>query len=241
MLLNSKLENILFLDIETVPQVSNYFDFSERMQELWEKKSKYFLKEGEKAEDKKIFQRSGIFAEFGKIICISVGIIFEKNGERFFRKKSFFDNDEKKLLIDFNKMLKKTQNIKMLCGHNIKEFDVPYIARRSLINGLKLPYLIDISGKKPWELKHILDTMEMWKFGDYKNFTSLDLLTEVFNIPTPKNDMDGSKVADAYWKENNLQKIVNYCQKDVFATTQLFLRLKSQELISQKNVTIAKK
>ena len=211
------------------------------MQELWKKKSKYFLKENEKAEDKEIFQRSGIFAEFGKIICISVGIIFEKNGERFFREKSFFDDNEKKLLMDFNEMLKKTKKIKMLCGHNIKEFDVPYIARRNLINGLKLPYLIDISGKKPWELKHILDTMEMWKFGDFKNYTSLDLLTEVFNIPTPKNDMDGSKVADVYWKENNLQRIVNYCQKDVFATTQLFLRLKSQELISQKNVTFAKK
>ena len=232
-----KNENILFLDIETAPNVSKFSELSEKMKQLWDKKSQYFRNENQLASDDEIFQRSGIYAEFGKIICISVGVIIKNNNQLFFREKSFFGDDEKQLLKEFNKMLSK-QRDKMLCGHNIKEFDIPYIARRSLINGLKLPYLLDISGKKPWEIKHILDTMEMWKFGDFKNYTSLDLLAEIFNIPTPKDDIDGSQVAKVYWEEKNLERIVKYCQKDVFATAQLFLRFKGEELISEENIII---
>ena len=227
MLQQLNLERVLFLDIETVPQHANYKDVPERLKTLWDKKAGFLAKTEESPEE--LYGRAGIYAEFGKIVCISVGFIH--SGE--IRLKSFYSHNEKELLQDFSELLTRFfgRNDQLLCAHNGKEFDFPYIARRLLINGLPLPHLLDIAGKKPWEIQH-LDTMELWKFGDFKNYTSLNLLTAVFDIPTPKDDIDGSKVYSVYYEENDLQRIMEYCQKDVVALIQLMRKYKGQDLIA---------
>ena len=223
MLGNVKIEDVLFLDIETVPQSPSYTDLDERTRMLWEKKSKLFRQPEQAAGE--VYERAGIYAEFGRIICISVGFIKEKDPFRF-RLKSFHNDDEKKLLEEFSLMLQKfctTRKDTMLCAHNGREFDFPYIARRMIINSLVIPEILDNAGKKPWEVKH-LDTMELWKFGDFKNYTSLDLLTSALGIPTPKDDIDGSMVAGIYYGEKDLPRIVRYCEKDVLAIARILLR-----------------
>lgn len=232
-------EDILFIDIETVPQQASFTDLPENFRKLWDKKSVYFREQEQDAAD--VYERAGIYAEFGRIVCISAGVIIQKNGERFYRVKSFHHSDEKKLLTDFNDMLEKfTSNPgKKLCAHNGLEFDYPYIARRSLINGLKLPRILDVSGAKPWEIKdRLLDTLQLWKFGDYKNYTSLDLLCAVFNIPTPKDDIDGSQVAQVYYQDGDLDRIINYCEKDTLALANLLLRYKGEPIISIENMLV---
>ena len=232
MLNQIKNTQILFLDIETVPSCSDFNDLSPLMQKLWEKKANYLIKSEEETPSS-IYQKAGIYAEFGKIICISAGF-FTGNT---FRLKSFYGNDETKILNNFNSLLNKSYNTsdKYLCAHNGKEFDYPYIARRMLINGIKLPEILNLAGKKPWEIKH-LDTLELWKFGDYKHYTSLELLTTIFNIPTPKDDIDGSMVAEIYYKEKDIKRIAVYCEKDVVAVAQLYLKYKNQELIKDENI-----
>ncbi len=223
MLDNVKIEDILFLDIETVPESSSYELLDPLFQRLWEKKSKQFRSADQTAED--VYERAGIYSEFGKIICISAGMIRDKNPFSF-RLKSFYGDDEKKLLSGFSEMLSKftrTNREALLCAHNGKEFDYPYIARRMIINSLLIPEILDNAGKKPWEIK-LLDTMDLWKFGDYKNYTSLDLLTSILGIPTPKDDIDGSMVAGVYYNEKDLERIVKYCEKDVLAIGQVLLR-----------------
>jgi len=213
----------MFLDIETVPESSSYELLNPRIQNLWDKKSRQFRSGDQTADD--VYERAGIYSEFGKIICISVGLVMEKNPYRF-RLKSFFGKDEKSLLSEFSGMLLKfgrTNREAVLCAHNGKEFDFPYIARRMIINGLIIPEILDNAGKKPWEIK-LLDTMDLWKFGDYKNYTSLDLLTSVLGIPTPKDDIDGSMVAGIFYNEDNIQRIVHYCEKDVLAIARVLLR-----------------
>ena len=233
------IENVLFLDIETVPQFSNFEDVPQEFKEFWDKKSTYFRSEDQTASD--VYQRAGIYSEFGKIICISVGIAKTKNDNRTFRIKSFFDDDESILLKEFSEMIikyHKSNSDLQLCAHNGKEFDFPYLARRMLVNGIKLPQILDTAGKKPWEVM-FLDTMELWKFGDYKNYTSLNLLTHIFKIPTPKDDIDGSMVAEVYWNDKDLQRVVKYCEKDVVAVVQLLLKYKGEELIKQENIESA--
>lgn len=239
MLDHIKIENILFLDIETVPQYSDFEKVPDEIKQLWEKKSSFFREEEQTASD--VYQRAGIYAEYGKIICISVGIIAHKAEGQFIRLKSFYGEDENTLLNDFAKMLNKyyAKNKGVyLCAHNGKEFDFPYISRRMLVNGISLPTILDVAGKKPWEVT-FLDTMELWKFGDYKHYTSLNLLTHIFNIPTPKDDIDGSMVADIYWNEKDIDRIVRYCEKDVLAVAQLFLRYQGKPLIKPENVESA--
>ena len=239
MLDHIKIENILFLDIETVPQYPDFEKVPDEIKPLWEKKSSFFREEEQTASD--VYQRAGIYAEYGKIICISVGIIFPKAEGQFIRLKSFYGDDEHSLLKDFAEMLNKyyAKNKGIyLCAHNGKEFDFPYISRRMLVNGIPLPTILDIAGKKPWEVT-FLDTMELWKFGDYKHYTSLNLLTHIFNIPTPKDDIDGSMVADIYWNEKDIDRIVIYCEKDVLAVAQLFLRYQGKPLIKPENVESA--
>ena len=227
------LSNLMVLDIETVPQYSSHNQLSEPMQELWANKTQYQRKD-ETPED--FYERAGIWAEFGKIVCISVGIF--TNGKRAgLRVKSFAGHDEKEVLEDFSRMLSGQPLSMILCAHNGKEFDLPYICRRMLINGVQFPPHLQIQGKKPWEIPH-LDTMELWKFGDYKNYTSLNLLTAIFNIPTPKDDIDGSQVGHVYWEENALERICTYCQKDVIATAQLIRRYRGEPLIEDDCVTI---
>lgn len=219
---NLNLENILFLDIETIPQYSSFDQLPEETAELWDKKSMQF-RQDQTASD--VYQRAGIYAEFGKIICISVGKIFKKNGKTGLRLKSFYGDDEHILLAEFAALLDKMSQgraLPVLCAHNGKEFDFPFIARRMLINAVKLPQVLQVHGKKPWEVT-FLDTMELWKFGDYKNYTSLRLLAHVFNIPSPKDDIDGSQVSSVYYLENDLLRIVRYCEKDVLTIARLLL------------------
>jgi DNA polymerase elongation subunit (family B) len=233
MLEHIDLQNVLVLDIETVPQYSGYEQVPPRLQNLWAAKTQYQRKDETPDE---FYERAGIWAEFGKIICISVGI-FTKEQPTGLRVKSFAGHDEKELLTAFKALLKKQPANMMLCAHNGKEFDFPYLCRRMLINGVQLPAQLNIAGKRPWEVNH-LDTMELWKFGDYKSYTSLSLLTEIFNIPTPKDDIDGSMVGHTYWKEDDLPRICTYCQKDVIATAQLIRRFRGEELIADEHLTI---
>ncbi len=225
------LSKIIFIDIETVPVVYNYNDLNERGQYLWNKKTR-FIQEREEKSPEEIYERAGIYSEFAKVACISIGLIAQKNGEQQIRLKSFANEDEKVLLHEFINFIttKFDENSNLFCAHNGKEFDYPFMARRILINGLKLPNMLNTAGKKPWEIRH-LDTMELWKFGDYKHYTSLELLTYVFDIPTPKDDIDGSQVAKVFYEEKDLDRIVVYCEKDVIATIQLFLRYQGLPLI----------
>jgi len=233
-----QLDDVLFLDIETAPQYPDFYRLDETTQHLWEQKAVSMCKDGQNPAD--IYERAGIYAEFGKIICISVGFTHHlPDGQLAFRMKSCFEDDEPELLKKFSETIGRfgMQHFKMLlCAHNGKEFDFPYIARRMLINGLTLPAALDIAGKKPWEVS-FLDTMDLWRFGDYKNYTSLKLLTHVFNIPSPKDDIDGSQVASVYWQERDLPRIVRYCEKDVVAIAQLLLRYKGMKLIATKNIS----
>ncbi|HZY39057.1 MAG TPA: 3'-5' exonuclease [Mucilaginibacter sp.] len=227
------LTNLMVLDIETVPQYSSFDHVPEQFQKLWELKTQYQRKEETARE---FYERAGIWAEFGKIICISVGI-FSGGKKTGLRVKSFSSHDEKEVLEDFSALLNSQPPTLILCAHNGKEFDFPYICRRMLINGIKIPAQLEISGRKPWEINH-LDTMELWKFGDYKNYTSLSLLTAIFNIPTPKDDIDGSQVGRVYWVECDLDRICIYCEKDVIATAQLLRRYRGEELITDESITI---
>ena len=234
MLTKIQLEHILFLDIETVPEHASFGALEQEKQQLWEQKTKYQRKEEFSAED--FYDRAGIWAEFGKIICISVGYFTFKGDLRTFRVTTFH-GEEKELLLAFKNLLNShfNQTKHLLCAHNGKEFDFPYIARRMLIHGITLPYKLDLFGKKPWEVPH-LDTMELWKFGDYKHFTSLKLMAHVLGIPSPKEDMDGSMVREVYYDDNNLDRIITYCELDVITTAQVFLRLRNDALLSDDEI-----
>jgi DNA polymerase elongation subunit (family B) len=233
------VEKILFLDIETVPEVYEFKDLDTKTAELYQQKASYFLKDGATVED--VYQRAGIYAEFGKIVCISCGLVRDHavTGKSI-RMKSFASDDERELLLDFKKLLNDLDERGdfMLCGHNAKEFDFPFIARRMLIHGIQLPKALDIAGKKPWEISH-LDTMDLWKFGDYKNFTSLALLCHIFKIPTPKDDISGADVARVYYEENDLKRIAVYCEKDVVALIQLFLKMQGRDLVPEEKINFS--
>jgi len=233
------VNNILFLDIETVPQYSSYNDLPADWKQLWDIKSTTLIKYHEGQTNESLYPRAGIYAEFGKIVCIGCGVL-QGNGEhRKLILKSFYGDDEKLLLKQFTDMLDKwiAGEPKQLCAHNGKEFDFPYLCRRLIINGLPIPAILNISGKKPWEVSH-LDTLELWKFGDFKSFTSLSLLAHTLGIQTPKDDIDGSMVWEVYWKEKNLQRIVTYCQKDVITVAQILLRMNGEPLIKPENIEI---
>lgn len=228
------LENILFLDIETVPQKPNFNDLDENTRMLWDLKSQYQRKDEISAED--FYNRAGIWAEFGKIICISVGYFTFKGDVRNFRVTSF-SGEEEQLLKEFKQLLQEhfSKAKHLLCAHNGKEFDFPYIARRMVINAIELPYKLNLFGKKPWEVPH-LDTMELWKFGDFKHYTSLKLMAHVLGIPSPKEDMDGSMVKDVFYEDNDLDRIVSYCELDVITTAQVFLRLRNENLLAEDEI-----
>lgn len=228
------LENILFLDIETVPEKSDFSELEAETKNLWEQKTQYQRKEDFTAEE--FYDRAGIWAEFGKIICISVGYFVFKGENRNFRVTTFH-GDEVKILRDFKSLLEThfSRPEHLLCAHNGKEFDFPYIARRMIINRIDIPFKLNLFGKKPWEVTH-LDTMELWKFGDYKHYTSLKLLTHILGIPSPKDDIDGSMVCSVYYNDNNIDKIVTYCEKDTVAVAQILLRLRNEELLNDEEI-----
>ena len=236
---NFPVNNILFLDIETVPQYASYNELPEDWRQLWDTKSNTLARHQEGQTNETLYPRAGIYAEFGKIVCISCGVVQGKGEQRKIILKSFSGDNEKELLQQFNVMLNNwvSGEQKFLCAHNGKEFDFPYLCRRMIINNLTIPETLNSSGKKPWEVNHF-DTLELWKFGDYKSYTSLNLLAHVLGIKTPKDDIDGSMVWEVYWKENNLQRIVTYCQKDVVTVAQILLRMNSEPLIKEENIEI---
>lgn len=229
-----RLENILFLDIETVPEEAEFNALTAVKQKLFDLKTQYQRKEEYTPEE--FYERAGIWAEFGKIICISVGYFIIKGDIRNFRVTSFY-GEERKILVDFSNLLEThfNQPQHVLCGHNTKEFDFPYIARRMIINQVAIPNKLNLFGKKPWEVPH-LDTLELWKFGDYKHYTSLKLLTNVLGIPSPKDDIDGSEVAHTYYVEKDIDRIIIYCEKDTIAVAQILLRLKRQDLLIPEEI-----
>lgn len=232
--------DILFLDIETVAQASSYQELDTRWKDLWDIKAQYINRHHPEETCESAYHRAGIYAEFGKIICISCGFIHGEGEERQLIIKSFSGDDEKQLLEDFKEMLvrKWAGNAnKFLCAHNGKEFDFPYLCRRMIANNIALPEILQIAGKKPWDIRH-LDTMELWKFGDFKSYTSLKLLAGVLGIDSPKDDIDGSMVNAVYWNEKNLERIVTYCQKDVVTLAQVYLRLTCQPTIPVSNIVI---
>ena len=239
MLKKAPIEKILFLDIETVPLVYKFEDLESKTRELFESKTRFLQKE-DKAFDQIYDERGGIYAEFGKIVCISVGFVASTPTGKQIRMKSFYHEDEETLLRQFSDLLGAHYNssTSILCGHNAKEFDFPYICRRLLINGMELPETLNIAGKKPWEISH-LDTMELWKFGDFKAYTSLALLCHVFDIPTPKDDISGADVARVYYEENDLERIKVYCEKDVVALIQLFLKMNGENLVDEGEIHLS--
>ena len=234
MLKRMNLEHILFLDIETVPQYPDFNELDETSKELWEQKTKYQRKEDFTPEE--FYDRAGIWAEFGKIICISVGFFKMKGDVRNFRVTSFHGK-ETDILREFKTLLEthfnKPQHL--LCAHNGKEFDFPFIARRMIIQGIDIPSKLNLFGKKPWEVPH-LDTLELWKFGDYKTFTSLKLIANVLGIPSPKDDIDGSQVRDVYYKENDMDRIISYCEKDTITVAQILLKLRNEDLLGEDEI-----
>jgi len=233
------IHNILFLDIETVPVYRSFDELPDRFQSLWIKKAK-FLRDTDDRTPQELYERAGIYAEFGKIVTIAVGYFVPQETEVLnFRIKAFANHDEKALLEDFSVLLNEhfnTQKVR-LCAHNGKEFDFPYIGRRMLINQLPIPEPLNLSGKKPWEVPHI-DTMELWKFGDYKHFTSLDLLAALFDVESSKDDIDGSQVYKVYYQESNLERIAKYCKRDVMVLAQVFMRLNQMPLMTKDEITI---
>lgn len=237
MLYQIKPEDLLYLDIETVAQYPTYQDVPESMQQFWNKKATKHTTDELSASE--VYDCAGIYAEFGRIICISVGRIVQQKGERMYKVKSYCQDDERLLLQEFNNDLENfyQRGMRTICAHNGNEFDIPFIARRTLINGLKLPTMLNIAGLKPWELKdRLIDTMQLWKFGEFKNFTSLALLCEIFQIPTPKDDIDGSEVYRVYYEENDLDRIVSYCEKDTLAVANLLLRYQGKAIINPENM-----
>ncbi len=235
-----ELRDILFIDIETVASTDDYSSIDERLKVQWSRKANFFRRDGHLTDEELFHERAGIYAEFGKIVCIAVGkYIDNENGELALRTRVYSGDDEPALLTDFKNMVEKFDSSSLrLCAHNGKEFDYPYLCRRMLINDIALPAVLNLSGKRAWEIPH-LDTMELWKFGDYKHYTSLDLLAALFRIPSSKSNMDGSQVNYVYHHDRDLAKIAEYCREDVIVLAQLFLKLKGYPLIPTTHIVMA--
>lgn len=238
--MSPELRDILFIDIETVASTDDYSTLDERLKVQWSRKTNFFRRDGHLSDEELFHERAGIYAEFGKIVCIAVGrYVDHENGELGLKTKVYCDDNEVELLMNFKQMVEKfdASNLR-LCAHNGKEFDYPYLCRRMLINAVPLPAVLNLAGKRAWEVPH-LDTMELWKFGDYKHYTSLDLLAALFHIPSSKSDIDGSQVNRVYHHDKDLGKIAEYCRADVIVLAQLFLKLKGYPLIPQTNILMA--
>lgn len=228
MLNHINIQDLLYLDIETVPMHPAHHELSENMKMLWAAKHAQLRTDDESAEEGYL-KRAGVYAEFAKIVCISMGVLHQdkSTSKRMLRLKSFAGDDEKELLNNFVSLLNIRFNKERyhFCGHNLREFDIPFICRRLLINGIHFPEILNVSGKRPWEMLDV-DTLQLWKFGDFKNYTSLKLLAEILGIPTPKGDIEGKDVCRVYWQEKGLQRIVDYCERDVVTVARLLLRFK---------------
>lgn len=226
------LKHLLFIDIETASGHLSFDELSEGLQQEWLRKAQTKWNAEPEDAPRLFFEKAAILAEFGKIVCISVGCLRQRGEELKLLLRSYASEDEKSLLKSFCEGLNKfIQSLGggqarplTFVGHNIKEFDLPYISRRLIIQGMPLPECMRLHGKKPWEVPH-LDTMQLWGFGDVKAFTRLALLAEVLGIPSPKDDINGADVTRVYWQEKDLTRIATYCQKDVETTAKIYLRL----------------
>lgn len=240
------MHHILFLDVETVSQGSCIDELNDHGRHLWKQKIGFMARRDDREWGPEDYansykDRAAIYAEFGKIIVISAGIITQSNDVPTLRIKSFYGDDEKEVLESFCAVLNKNfhdPNLHILCGHNIREFDIPYLCRRFSVHGMDLPNLLSIAGKKPWEIKYVCDTLELWKYGDHKNFTSLDLLAYTLGIASPKETLDGSKVGDCYWNEKDIEKIKQYCERDVVTVAQVYLRLQNLPILSEEQIVV---
>ncbi len=231
-------KNLLVIDIETASTFEEYEEMDDRMQYLWDKKASFIQNPEEVSSKELYFDKGAIYAEFGKVICISAGVFMKEEDQSLgFRIKSFALESEKETLSAFKSLVETKFDPKYLrmVAHNGKEFDFPYLCRRMLVNEIEIPEALDIREKKPWEINHF-DTMELWKFGDRKNFTSLDLLAALFGVESSKSDIDGSEVNHVYYKEKNLERISKYCQRDVMVTAQVFLKLNGFQKIPEQNI-----
>lgn len=234
------LGKLLFIDIETVPQAYRWADLDPADARLFAEKTRYDQERQGKGPEQLWLERGGILAEFGRIVCVGMGTLHSQDGGLALRVASYHGHDEYDILSRFAALLERRYAGKghLLCAHNGKEFDFPWIARRCVVHRIPLPRLLDIGGLKPWEVGHV-DTMQLWAFGDRKNFTSLALLTRILGIPTPKDDMSGADVAGVYHEERDLERIAAYCRKDVVATAQLYLRLTGRDLIPPERISMA--
>ncbi|MEP7165691.1 MAG: ribonuclease H-like domain-containing protein [Ferruginibacter sp.] len=237
-------ENLIIIDIETASENPSFDSMTDEWKTLWQEKIGRSLPDSVSIE---AFypMRAGVMAEFSKIICISIAY-FNKETTLNMRVKSFYGHDEKKILADFLNTINKIESLNnkwCFAGHNIKEFDIPFICRRLLINNIKIPAYLDFQNMKPWET-NIVDTFQYWRFGDYKNYTSLKLLAATMNIPSPKDDIDGSMVGELYWtgdeetRAASLKRIAAYCQKDVITTGNIILRFKNMAPVHPGDIKI---
>jgi DNA polymerase elongation subunit (family B) len=229
------VKNILFLDLETASHQQHFEELNERFSELWKKKSAFLRKDSAPGE---VYpEKAAIYAEFGKIICIGLGFFAQEEGELVFKTRVLKQANEEEILREFASLLGKLgpKNWR-LCAHNGKEFDFPYLCRRMLINRIPLPGLLQLMGRRPWEISHLLDTMEMWKFGDYKAFTSLDLMAACLEVPGSKDDINGSQVGHVYHQDKDLERIARYCQKDVATMAMVFMRLSGLEILPEERI-----
>jgi DNA polymerase elongation subunit (family B) len=234
-----RAKNFLLLDIETVAAHASYDLLPERMQKLWDKKTTGLRKGDDVTSNADFFyDRGAIYSEFGKVVCIAFGAFYwNERDEIAFKVRSFSGDNEVQLLLDFKNLIEKySADQLVLCAHNGKEFDFPFLCRRMLIHGIEIPKAMQTTGKKPWEIMH-QDTMDLWKFGDYKSYTSLDLLAAVFDIPGSKNEMSGDQVTKVYYEEADLEKISRYCREDVVVLAQIYLRLNCLKMVPQENIT----
>ncbi|MBC7627410.1 ribonuclease H-like domain-containing protein [Ferruginibacter sp.] len=241
MIVKMPLENFLVIDIETVSAQQNYNSLNADWQHLWEEKVKRTVPENTTV-DEYYPLRAGVMAEFAKVVCISLGYFKKEKSEYQFRVKSIFGNDEKEVLQNFISTINQLEAVNnhwCFTGHNIKEFDIPFLCRRLLINGMSIPSYLDFQNMKPWET-NMVDTFQYWRFGDYKNYTSLKLLAASLNVPSPKDDIDGSMVGQVYWEENNLERIAVYCQKDIVTVANIVMRFKNLPLLKEGQIIVAK-
>ena len=233
------IENLFLIDIETVSGVQHFQLLDDEWKELWTEKILKTLPPGTSPEEY-YPQRAAILAEFAKVICISTGYFKKENDEWQLRIKSFYSENEKEVLESFIKMLHQlhSKNARwVFTGHNIKEFDIPFLSRRMMVNGISIPPYIDFQNMKPWETP-VLDTLHLWRFGDYKHYTSLKLLAATLDVPSPKDDIDGSKVGEVFWKEKDLKRIAVYCQKDVATVANVILKFKNLPLLKEEQIIL---
>lgn len=236
------LTDILFLDIETAGQAADFDALDDRGKTLWQIKAGHIvrLQDPPDIETSALFvKKAAIYAEFGRVVNISLGWIQLVDNEHQLRLKSIYAEDERTILLEFSNLLSKhfSDPAKhFLCGHNIREFDIPFLCRRMLVHGIPLPSILDIGGKKPWQVTHLFDTFEWWKFGDLKTYTSLDLLSYALGIPSPKAEMDGSMVHEAYWDYRNYKSISKYCELDVVTVVQIFRKMNYLPLLTSENI-----